>query len=109
MATLPEEADASETKRRRTPREQIVHSIDRHTAYECNRILRRAGAFWQKEPYDHWIRSPEQLERILLYIDGNPVKAGYLTAPQEWQFSSAYDRRLLGLELGEPLLKIMAR
>src|SRR4029077_11396271 len=66
------------TRRPLTPRQHIIHSIDRFTANACNRILGRTGAFWQREPYDHWIRSPEELERILLYIDGNPVKAGYV-------------------------------
>src|SRR5439155_5465608 len=65
-------------KRLSTPRQQIVHSIDRHTALECNKLLRRRDCFWQHESYDHWIRSPEELERILLYVEANPVKAGLI-------------------------------
>jgi hypothetical protein len=52
-----------------------VHSIDRFTANQCNRVLGRGGGLWQREPYDHWIRSPEELEQILLYVEGNPVKS----------------------------------
>jgi hypothetical protein len=87
------------------PRERIIHSIDRFTASQCNIILGKAGAFWQREPYDHWVRSPEELERILLYIEGNPVKAGLVKEPEEWRFSSARDRKKFGLELGQPLVR----
>jgi type I restriction enzyme R subunit len=67
---------------KRTPREQIVHSLNRHTAAICNELLGKQGTFWQHEPYDHWIRDAEELERIILYIEGNPVKAGLVAAPE---------------------------
>ena len=48
-------------KRLLTPRQRIVHSIDRFTAFRCNQVLGRSGGFWQSEPYDHWVRGPEEL------------------------------------------------
>jgi type I restriction enzyme R subunit len=90
-------------KRLLTPRQRIVHSIDRFTASACNLVLGRSGGFWQREPYDHWVRGPEELERILLYIENNPVKAGLVVEAARWRFSSAHARRQVGLELGEPL------
>jgi putative transposase len=92
-------------KHSRTAREHIVHSIDRYTALECNRVLGRRGGFWQREPYDHWVRSAEELERILLYVEGNPVKAGLIQSPHEWLYSSARDRQQRGLEMGVPLTR----
>ena len=63
-----------------TPREQIVHSVNRFTARECNKLLGVSGAFWQHEPYDHWIRDAEELERITRHVleremtrDGNHI------------------------------------
>jgi type I restriction enzyme R subunit len=91
--------------RLRTPRQRIVHSIDRFTAYRCNQVLAKTGPFWQREPYDHWIRSPEELERILLYVEGNPVTAGIVRSPHDFRHSSACERRQRGLQLGEPLLR----
>lgn len=88
----------------RSPRERIVHSLNRHTASQCNLFLGRTGAFWQHESYDHWIRDPDELERILLYIDGNPVKAGLVRCAEDFLFSSAFERKRRGLELGEPLV-----
>jgi putative transposase len=90
----------------RSPREAICKSRNQHIALECNRLLRRTGAFWQHESFDHWIRDVEELERILLYIEANPVKAGLVDRPELWPYSSAHDRFHRGLELGTPLVPI---
>lgn len=87
----------------RTPRERIMHSIKRYTASECNKRLQRLGSFWQAESYDHWVRDVDELERIIHYIEQNPVKAGLVAAPEQWEFSSARDRLAAGIELGVPL------
>jgi hypothetical protein len=59
-------------------------------ALRANAILRRAGSrFWQDESFDHWVRSGAQLQRIKLYIEWNPVKAGLVARPQDWPWSSA--------------------
>jgi REP-associated tyrosine transposase len=89
----------------RTPRQRIVQSVNSFTALACNRILRVQGTFWQHESYDHWVRDAEELERILLYVEGNPVKAGLVRSPKDWPFSSARDRVHFGLAFGEPLVK----
>ena len=89
----------------RTPREQIAHSINRHTALKCNEILQSKGQFWQHESYDHWIRDGDELERIIHDIEGNPVKAGFVAAPEEWGFSSARFRKENGLALGSALVR----
>ncbi|MBI3823834.1 MAG: hypothetical protein HY289_14285, partial [Planctomycetes bacterium] len=86
-----------------TPRERICKSCNQFTGVECNRKLGRHGTFWQHESYDHWIRDAEELGRILLYVEGNPVKAGLVTSPEDWLFSSAWYRKKVGLEPGEPL------
>lgn len=88
-----------------TARERICKSRNQHIAIECNRRLGRIGAFWQHEGYDRWIRDADELERILLYIEGNPVKAGLATRSEEYRFSSAFDRKRSGLELGQPLTR----
>jgi len=89
----------------RSPREQIIHSLNRYTAAKCNKLLGRQGTFWQHEPYDHWIRDVDELERIILYVEGNPVKAGLIAAPELWPFSSAAHRYRTKTELGLPLLR----
>jgi putative transposase len=71
---------------------------------ECNRKLNRRGVFWQEESYDHCVRDDEELERIINYIEQNPVTAGLVDRPDLWRFSSAYDRAVSEVLLGQPLV-----
>ena len=45
------------------------------TAFEINRALGEKGKFWQQEPFDHLVRSPEQYDYLRDYIADNPKKA----------------------------------
>jgi putative transposase len=91
--------------KRRTPRERITYSLNRFTATQCNHLLGVKGAFWQTESYDHWIRDANELERIIRYVEENPVKGRLVTTPEQWPFSSAAFRKLTGAEWGMPLLR----
>ena len=53
----------------------ILHSWKSWTANRCNEVLRREGAFWQDESFDHIVRNEHQLERIASYIQLNPEHA----------------------------------
>lgn len=86
--------DSIEQADNRSPLSSIMHSLKSYTANQANELLGRSGPFWQKESYDHWVRDDDELERIVLYINANPVKAGLVGAPHEWFFSSAHDRFL---------------
>jgi putative transposase len=88
----------------RTPRETIMHSLKSFTANECNKMLNRTGAFWQDESYDHWVRNEEELLRIIAYVEQNPVKAGLAKVAADFRYSSAYDRQLWGIPIGEALV-----
>jgi putative transposase len=88
---------------KRSPRERIMHSVKRHTARECNRLLGALGAFWQQESYDHWVRDMDELERIIHYVEYNPVKAKLTSDAALWPFGSAKHRKDLGLPFGAPL------
>lgn len=88
----------------RSPRELITYSLNRFTATNCNRLLNRKGTFWQGESYDHWVRDADELERIIVYVEENPVKAGLVRAAEEWPFSSTYFRKRQGIEFGTPLV-----
>ena len=76
----------------RGPLSAILHSLRGYTASEANKILGRKGKFWQGEAFDHWVRDNNEFERIIYYIEHNPVKAGLAKHPEYWIFSSAYDR-----------------
>jgi putative transposase len=60
------------------------------SARKANEILGRTGQpFWQRESYDRWVRTSDEYRRILRYIEWNPVKAGLVTEPGLWAWSSA--------------------
>jgi len=86
-------------------RERIMHSIKRHSAKQCNRLLDREGTFWQDESHDHCVRDEDELERIIEYIELNPVKAGLTKASELWPFSSANDRSSWDVPFGSPLVR----
>jgi REP element-mobilizing transposase RayT len=72
------------------PPSRLLKALKGVTAYEANRVLSRTGErFWQRESYDHWVRDGAQFDRIVRYIEGNPVSAGIVQAPEEYIWSSA--------------------
>jgi REP element-mobilizing transposase RayT len=54
----------------------IVHALKSYTANQANKTLKRKGAFWQPEYYDHLIRDESDLAHSIEYVLGNPPKAG---------------------------------
>ena len=89
-----EEMPVGEEPDDRSPLSDIMHSLKSYTAHEANKILKRHGAFWQSESYDHWVRDEDELERIVDYIANNPVKAGLVREPHHRFFCSCHDRFL---------------
>jgi putative transposase len=73
-------------------RARVLSSFKRHTARRCNQILGRRGAFWQDEAYDRIVRSQAELQRIVHYVEANPVRAGLCSRIEEWPYSSAAAR-----------------
>lgn len=49
------------------------------SAHDINQVLQRKGSLWQREPFDHIVRSEAQLEHFRRYISENPAKAGLKT------------------------------
>jgi len=70
---------------------RILQFLKGTTAREANRILCRTGQpFWQRESYDHCVRDEAQMERIVAYIENNPVKAGLVAHASQYRWSSAW-------------------
>ncbi len=92
--TERETLEPGETADSMSPLATIMHSLKSYTAHEANKLLTRTGLFWQHESYDHWVRDDDELERIVAYINANPVKAGLVEKPYEYLWCSAHDRYL---------------
>lgn len=68
---------------------EIVHSWKSFTAHEGNKVLGRSGRFWEREPFDRYIRNQSHFLNTVKYIENNPVKAGLCELPGNWRWSSA--------------------
>ena len=67
----------------RVPLARIVRSVRSYSARGANVLLRRNGPFWQQEGYDHWVRDRAERDRVVRYIEQNPVQAGLVQSPEE--------------------------
>jgi REP element-mobilizing transposase RayT len=85
------------------PYEELSHVmpvIKSASARRANRLLERSGQhFWQDESFDHWVRDGHQRSRIIRYIEANPVAAGFVAAPEDWRWSSAWARTSNGASM----------
>jgi putative transposase len=71
--------------------QSITRGLKGVTARISNRILQLTKhPFWQQESYDHWCRDDAEFQRIRGYIARNPVKAGLVSEPEQWPWSSAH-------------------
>ena len=66
---------------------EILESIKKFSARECNKVLHRSGRFWQHESFDRIIRNREDLYYTINYILDNPVKAGLCKKRKNWKWS----------------------
>ena len=68
----------------------IMRWLKGSTARSANTILGRTGKkFWQCETYDHFIRNADEFNRIVKYVERNPVRAGLACSIDDWPWSSA--------------------
>jgi REP element-mobilizing transposase RayT len=68
----------------------ITRWLKGSTARRANQLLGRTGLpFWQDESYDHWVRNTKECDRIIGYIEENPVSAGLVASMELWPWSSA--------------------
>jgi putative transposase len=75
------------------PISKITQGLKGYVAREANRRLDRTGqTFWQDESYDHWARDEAELARIVRYTESDPVRCGLVAHPEDWRWSSAWER-----------------
>ena len=55
------------------------------TAQQYNRRKQRKGAFWEDRYHATAIETDAHLQRCLVYIDLNMVRAGVVQDPSEWE------------------------
>jgi REP element-mobilizing transposase RayT len=81
---------------------EIVQRWKSFSAHKINETADRKGALWQREYFDRFMRSEQQFDWTVVYVENNPVAARLVEKPQDWQFSSARWRRNAGEDAGAP-------
>ena len=66
---------------------KIIHSWKSFTANQINRQQNRKGQLWQRETYDHIIRTEVEYWDQIDYVWNNPVKAG-LSHSLRWRIDN---------------------
>lgn len=67
----------------------VVHSWKSFSAKEINRRRGSKGSVWAPDYFDRYIRDDAHFAGAKRYIEENPVKAGLVASPEDWEFSSA--------------------
>ncbi len=67
---------------------KIIQQWKGGSAHRINLVLERQGPLWANDYFDRAIRDEEHFWNSVTYIHRNPVRAGLVTDPKEWPFSS---------------------
>ncbi len=86
---MPDHVHALVTPFSQCSLDEVVHSWKSYTSNEINKCLHRSGPLWERESFDHMVRSLEAFDRFRSYIELNPVVAGLCAHPSDWHYSSA--------------------
>jgi len=66
---------------------KIAQTIKGASARAINQQLRRSGAVWQEESFDHVLRSSEGLDAKVDYVLQNPVRTGLVKDWGDYRWS----------------------
>jgi len=83
----------------------IMKMIKGSFSRKLNKINDKEGQIWQKGFYDKCITDSLQLILSLEYMHNNPVKAGLVTSPEEYLYSS-YNHYIKTDYLPNPIIEI---
>ncbi|MEO1235808.1 MAG: class I tRNA ligase family protein [Planctomycetota bacterium] len=76
------------------PLAELMHSIKSYSAHEINRARGAQGAVWQDEYFDRVIRDEQEFEEKWEYLGHNPVKAGLVERPEDYDCLAVGDSAL---------------
>ncbi|NLO08205.1 MAG: hypothetical protein GX131_20460 [candidate division WS1 bacterium] len=68
------------------PLSEIMQGIKSSTAHRINKLTGRTGSFWLAEGYTRIIRCAEEYRLTYHYIRCNPIAAGFVELPEEWDW-----------------------
>jgi len=78
---------------------EIMKSIKGYSARMINQLIDHKGQIWQDGYYDVVLDNIKYVNQKLRYIEENPIRAGLVTKPVDYRFSSAGKYELLDLSV----------
>ena len=69
----------------------VMETIKVSSTRQINRARGESGPLWQGRFFDRALRTVKEYHETLEYIHWNPVKAGLVSRPQDWHWSSVHD------------------
>ncbi len=73
---------------------RILQTWKSFSAHKVNKVMSRSGILWERESFDHLIRSSAHFEAFVRYVEDNPVVAGLCKVSEAWPWSSAQFKRV---------------
>jgi RecG-like helicase/REP element-mobilizing transposase RayT len=73
---------------------ELLHSMKSFSAHAINKLERTAGAIWEKERFDRYIRSDRDLQEKFKYILRNPWEAGVAKQGEDYDWVWTQDDAL---------------
>ena len=67
---------------------EIMKHIKGDFARKFNIMRKSSGSLWQKSFFDEVIRGRRHLINMIEYMHNNPVRAGLVAVPEDYEFSS---------------------
>lgn len=68
---------------------KVIQNWKSYTSHSINKVLGSKGEVWHREYFDHIVRSPQQLEKAIRYVQTNPMRAGL--TDWKWVYPSISD------------------
>ncbi len=79
------------------PMGEVIKSWKDFVCKKANKLLKRQGAFWEREYLDTAIEDEKHRQTAIRYIENNPTKARLVLDAKEWPWSSARFRDEYGV------------
>lgn len=71
---------------------KVLNLLKGRTGRYLHKLLPDLDRIWAKRYYDRRLREADEIVEHSEYIIQNPVKAGLCENPEDWQWSSAFDK-----------------
>ena len=65
---------------------RFVGQFKQWSAKEILRVTKLSAPLWQREFFDHVLRSQESYDVKQQYVMENPVRAGLVQRPEDWNY-----------------------